>query len=110
MYERKVFDVALDEFIYEGDPLRVVGWDETRSWQEEVRNYRAKPITLEVRHVLPGDVEFSAGAPAENLKLYDYRTPEYTVTVPARLKPVITSTGTFHLGTNAKQNRVRLKK
>ena len=110
VYERKVFDVARGEFLYEGDPLRVVGWDETRTWQEEVRNYRAGPITLEVRHVLPGDVEFGAGAPAENLKLYDFRTPEYTVTVPARQKQVVTSAGTFHLGKNAKQNRVSLTK
>jgi hypothetical protein len=55
-------------------------------------------------------VEFGAGAPAENLKLYDFRTPEYTVTVPARQKQVIMSVGTFHLGKNAKQNRVSLKK
>ena len=110
VYERKVFDVARDEFIYEGTPLRVTGWDEMRVWQEEVRNYRPKPIRLEIRHVLPGHVEFSAKAPAEDLKLYDFRTPEYVVTVPARQKQFVTTEGTFHLGKNQKQNRVDLKK
>jgi len=109
VYERKVFDVARDEFVYDHDPPRVVGWDETRSWQEEVRNYRARPITMEIRHILAGDVEFSVAEPAAKVNLYDFRTPEYTVTVPARTKLKVDSRGTFHLGTNQKQNRVRLK-
>ncbi|MFO8012732.1 MAG: hypothetical protein R6X20_05430 [Phycisphaerae bacterium] len=109
VYERKVFDVARDEFIYDHKPPRVVGWDETRRWREEVRNYRAKPIVLEIRHVLQGDVEFTVAEPAAKVNLYDFRTPEYTVTVPARTKLNVDSRGTFHLGKNAKQNRVRLK-
>jgi len=110
VYERKVFDVARDEFVYEGTPLRVVGWNETRIWQEEIRNYRAKPIRMEIRHVLPGHAEFSAKAPADELKRYDFRTPEYVVTAPARAKQIVTTEGTFHLGKNQKQNRVDLKK
>ncbi|MFO8012733.1 MAG: hypothetical protein R6X20_05435 [Phycisphaerae bacterium] len=108
VYERKVFDVARDEFIYDDKPPRVVGWDETRRWREEIRNYRAKPIVLEIRHVLQGDVEFTVAEPAAKVNLYDFRTPEYTVTVPARTKLNVDSRGTFHLGKNAKQNRVRL--
>ena len=109
VYERLVLDVARSEFQYDNTktPPRVVGWDETRSWQEEVRNYRAKPITIEIRHVLAGDVEFSAEA-VENLKLYDYRTPEYTMTIPSRKPTKWVTEGTFHLGKNQKQNRVRL--
>jgi len=107
VYERLVLDLARDEFQYDHTPPVVVGWDETRKWQEEVRNYRAKPIEIEVRHVLPGDVEFTAEA-VGNLNLYDYRTPEYTMTVPSR-KPIKWLTeGTFHLGVNQKQSRVRL--
>ena len=108
VYERKVFDVARDEFVYDHKPPRVVGWDETRTWQEEVRNYRAKPIVMEIRHVLGGDVEFTAAEPAAKVNLYDFRTPEYTVTVPAKTEVKVDSRGTFHLGKNAKQNRVRL--
>jgi hypothetical protein len=108
VYERLVLDVARDEFQYDHTPPRVVGWDETRSWQEEVRNYRAKPVTIEIRHVLPGDVEFAAEA-VGGLKLYDYRTPEYTMTIPSRKPTKWVTEGTHHLGKNAKQSRVRLK-
>jgi len=107
VYERLVLDVARDEFQYDHTPPRVVGWDEARTWQEEVRNYRAKPIRIEIRHILQGDVEFSAEAVGD-LNLYDYRTPEYTMTIPSRKPTKWVTEGTFHLGTNAKQNRVRL--
>ena len=110
VYERVVLDVGRQNFLFKEDakpePV-VVGWDETQKWQEEVRNYRAKPIKMEVRHVLPGDVAFSLGI-KDDLKLYDFQTPEYTVEVPARQKEKWTSEGTFHLGTAQKQNRVRL--
>jgi len=109
VYERLVLDVARSEFQYDNTkkPPQVNGWDETRKWQEEVRNYRAKPIRIEIRHVLPGDVEFAAEA-VEGLKLYDYRTPEYTMTIPSRKPTKWVTEGTFHLGRNAKQSRVRL--
>ncbi|MCX5682704.1 MAG: hypothetical protein NT049_03365 [Planctomycetota bacterium] len=109
VYERVVLDMARQNFIYDENaqpiPL-VVGWDETRKWQEEIRNYRAKPIKMEVRHVLQGDVEFGMQAPA--VKLFDYRTPEYVLEVGAGQKQKWTSEGTFHLGRNQKQDRVRL--
>ncbi|MCX5683393.1 MAG: hypothetical protein NT049_06890, partial [Planctomycetota bacterium] len=109
VYERVVLDLARQNFIYDENaqpiPL-VVGWDETRKWQEEIRNYRAKPIKMEVRHVLPGDVEFGMQAPA--VKLYDFHTPEYVLEVGAGQKQKWASEGTFHLGRNQKQDRVRL--
>jgi len=54
VYEHLVLDVARSEFQYDNTkkPPQVNGWDETRTWQEEVRNYRAKPIKIEIRHVL----------------------------------------------------------
>jgi hypothetical protein len=108
VYERKVLDVGRDNFVYNEDakPPAVWGWDEKRTWQEEVRNYRAKPIVMEIRHVLDGDVEFRQEDP--KAALYDFRTPEYTVTAAPGEKKKWTSDGTFHLGRNAKQNRVRL--
>jgi hypothetical protein len=113
VYERVVLDLARQNFIYDENPPpppRVVGWDETRKWQEQVRNYRAKPIKLEIRHVLPGDVDFSMEAgQAQGLKLFDFRTPEYVMNVPARKTLKWLSEGTFHLGRNQKQNRVQLK-
>jgi hypothetical protein len=113
VYERVVLDLARQNFLYDETPpppARVVGWEETRKWQEEVRNYRAKPIKLEIRHVLPGDVDFSMEAgQAQGLKLFDFQTPEYTMEVPARKTLKWLSSGTFRLGTAQKQNRVQLK-
>jgi len=107
VYERVVLDLARGDFIFDGTPPRVVGWNETRKWQEELRNYRAKPIKMEIRHVLPGHVEFTM---EDSPKLFDYHTVEYVVEVPARQKQKWTSEGLFHLGQNQKQNRVELKK
>jgi len=107
VYERLVLDLVRKNFIFDEKPRipRVVGWDEFRQWQEEVRNYRAKPIKMEIRHVLPGDVEFWM---KDSPKLFDYHTVEYVVEVPAREKQKWTSEGLHHLGVNAKQQRVRL--
>jgi hypothetical protein len=109
VYERVVLDLGRQNFIYEEavQPTPpVVGWDETRKWQEEIRNYRAKPIKMEIRHVLPGDVEF--GMEGGAVKLYDFHTPEYVLTLAAGEKQKWLSEGTFHLGQNQKQDRVRL--
>ncbi|MCX5647740.1 MAG: hypothetical protein NTX40_01375 [Planctomycetota bacterium] len=105
VYERVVLDLARSDFIFDHSPPVVVGWNEKRKWQEEVRNYRAKAIKVEIRHVLPGHVEF---AMEDSPKLFDYHTVEYVVQVPARQKQKWTSEGLFHLGRNAKQDRVRL--
>jgi len=108
VYERVVLDVARQNFIYNEKPQipQVTGWDETRKWQEEIRNYRTKPIKIEIRHVIQGDVDFSIEAPGA--KLYDFHTPEYTLTLPANMRQKFLSQGGFHLGKNAKQNRVQL--
>jgi hypothetical protein len=106
-YERVALDLARQNFIYRDTPNGPVvsGWDETRKWQEEVKNWRAKPIKLEFRHVLAGDVEFKMEAPA---KLFDYQTVEYTMDIPSRKPMKWLSEGTFHLGENQKQQRIRL--
>jgi hypothetical protein len=113
VYERVVLDLARQNFIYDEriQPTPpVVGWEETRKWQEEVRNYRDKAIKMEIRHVLAGDVDFKAEAgQVQGMKLYDFQTPEYVMDVPARKKPKWVTEGTFHLGTAQKQNRVQLK-
>ena len=66
-----------------------------------------KPIKLEIRHVLNGDVEF--GMEVDGLKLYDYRTVEYTVELPAGTVRKYHSDGLFRMGSAQKQARVKLK-
>jgi hypothetical protein len=109
VYERVVLDVARQNFIYDEKPrpAQVVGWDETRKWQEEIRNYRTKPIKIEIRHVLSGDVDFSLEA--HGPKLYDFQTVEYTLDLPASNRQKFISEGTFHQGKNQKQSRISLK-
>jgi hypothetical protein len=109
VYERSVLDVARSDFIFDNryDPPRVVGWNELQKWQEEVRNYRAKAIKLEIRHVIPGHVEFKL---EDSPTLFDYHTVEYTVTVKGGEKRRWLSEGLFHLGRHQKQDRVELVK
>jgi hypothetical protein len=104
VYEQVILDVARMNFVYDLDS--VVGWDETRKWQEEIRNYRSKPIKLEIRHELPGDIDFSM-EPVK-AKLYDFQTVEYTVVVEPGKTPKYASQGMFHMGRNQKQQQVRL--
>ncbi len=107
VYERVIFDVARDGFIFDEKPRvpQVIGWNERQTWQEEVRNYRARPIRLEIRHLIPGDVAF---AMEDSPRAYDYRTVEYTVTVQPGETRTWTTEGLFRLGKNKKQDRVEI--
>jgi hypothetical protein len=106
VYERVILDVSRQNFVYEGVRPSVVGWDETRKWKETIRNYRSKPIKLEIRHVIGGDVEFTQ---FDGAKLYDFQTVEYTLTIQPGGKPQVEETSAdFHMGRNQKQNAVRL--
>jgi hypothetical protein len=108
VYERVIKDVARDNFVYDENSRpkpTVVGWDEMRRWTEKIRNYRSKPIKLEIRHVLQGDVEFSMETPG--LKLFDFHTVEYTLVLAPGTK-TFDSEGLFRLGRNQKQDQVRL--
>ena len=83
----------------------VNGWDETAHWIDTIRNYRTKPITFELRRVWGGDIDYDSEI---KTMLFDYRTPEVTLTVAARSKKQYPATVTQHHGVNAKQNRVKL--
>jgi len=85
----------------------VVGWDEQQKWIDEIRNYRDKPLRLELRRVYAGDVDFASEHPTETL---DYQTIEAAFTVPAGGKKDYPHTVVIHHGTNAKQKRVHILK
>ena len=84
---------------------QVVGWDERQFWSEEVWNHKTKPIRMEVRHVLDGHIDFKA----EQAKLHDYHTVEFTFDVKAREKFTWHYAYVMHNGINAKQSRIELK-
>jgi hypothetical protein len=108
VHKRKLMKVERSQFKFDrpqrAEPT-VVGWDETYSYREEVRNYKAKPVKMEVRHVIPGDVDLKA----EGAKLHDFQTVEFTV----EAKPAATFAWEYaytqHQGANAKQNRINVR-
>ena len=85
----------------------VAGWDEHTLYNQRVRNYSAKPIEVEVRRTLPGDVIFRSGLEAKN---HDYQTVEYRAAVKAGQKADLLYELIQRQGRNAKQNNVTVEK
>ena len=101
--ECRVMTVARSKFVFDRR-RNVVGWDEAKSVRDEVRNYRAKAIRIEVRRLIAGDVTLEA----EGVKLYDYQTAEFTYDIKAGEKFGWEYKFTQRYGTSAKQNRIVL--
>jgi hypothetical protein len=101
--EYKTMSVERSKFAFDRN-RNVVGWDEKVFSRDEVRNYRAKPIRIEVRRVIDGDVTLDA----EGVTLYDYHTAEFAYDVKPGEKFAWEYNYTKRLGTNAKQNRIAL--
>jgi hypothetical protein len=91
--------------MFEGRPLHVTGWDQTFSYREEIRDDRPRPIRVELRHVIPGDIELTA----EAARLVDFQTVEFTFEVPAGQKLAWQYQYVQHFGRNAKQDRIILR-
>jgi hypothetical protein len=83
---------------------KVAGWDETRSWKDEIRNYKDKPIRMEIRYIVPGDINLEA----EQASLFDFQTMQFTMNVSARKTLSWNYKYSQHMGKNAKQNRIDL--
>ncbi len=58
----------------------VVGWDQHGYFAQRIRNYRDKPIKVEVRRVLPGHTVFRSALDATK---HDYQTVEFHASVAA---------------------------
>jgi hypothetical protein len=84
----------------------VAGWDDHTLFAQRVRNYTKKPIDLEIRRMILGDVVFRSSLPAKN---HDFRTVQYTATVKPGEKADLTYEVILHDGHNAKQNRVEIE-
>jgi len=105
---------------------QVTGWDERQGWVHTLRNYRSKPIQVELRLQWAGDVEVTAESEASSFDVdndddqalrvpttttsFDYRTIAVELMVPVRGKTEYVLSSVIHHGANAKQNRVRLLK
>lgn len=84
----------------------VAGWDDHQKWVERIRNYRDKPINVQVRRSFNGHVFFRSRLEPT---LFDYRTPQFT----ARIAPAEKKELAYHLvirqGHNKKQDNVTLE-
>jgi hypothetical protein len=85
----------------------VCGWDERQLWTGTIRNYRLKPIRFDLRLRYGGDVEFESEVKTTS---FDYRTVETKMSVTARNRERYPYELEIHLGSNAKQQRVKISK
>lgn len=83
----------------------VAGWDEHQLWLDRIRNYRSEPIRVEIRRSFHGDVVFKSEL---DPVLHDYRSPQFTATVPASEKQDLAYELIFHHGYNKEQDHVTL--
>jgi len=102
--ELKQMSVERSSFSFDRHQL-VDGWDETRLLRYEIRNYKGKPVRMEIRKIIPGDIELSA----EDARLFDYQTVEFAREVKPHDKLAWEFKYTQHLGKNARQNTIRVR-
>jgi hypothetical protein len=86
--------------------MSVVGWDDHSIYRQEIRNYTAKPIDVEIRRTFGGHVVFRSEL---SPKLHDYQTVEFTTQVDPGAKKGLRYELVQHQGHNAKQNNVTLE-
>lgn len=105
VYEGKKMSTRRRNFSFNRDD-NVDGWDEERKWVDVIRNYRKKPIVFELRRVWNGDLEYST---KHDTTLFDFRTTQTTFQIKSRDKTEYKYQTTFHMGTNKKQDSIKIK-
>jgi len=101
--EYKALSVERSNFQFNHYRL-VTGCDWNRRFRDEVRNYRSKPIRIEIRRVIDGDITLEA----EGAKLFDFHTVEFTFDIKPGEKFGWEYRCLQRGGTNAKQNAITL--
>ncbi|MHC4767790.1 MAG: hypothetical protein ACYTEI_03635, partial [Planctomycetota bacterium] len=84
----------------------VAGWDDHETWVERIRNYRDKPILVEIRRSYGGHVILASDLQAT---LYDYRSPQFTARIAAAQQRDLPYDLTFKQGISKKQDNVTLE-
>ena len=95
------------KFEKHGHQLEVVGWDEQTDWLDTIRNFRDKPITLELRRRWDGDIEYDSEVETSQ---FDYRTVETKFTVDELDEVQYPCTILRHIGRNQQESRVVLRR
>jgi len=84
----------------------VAGWDEHELWIERIRNYRPKPIDVEIRRNFEGHVLFRSQL---DPILYNYRSPQFRARIDPGQKKDLRYELVHHNGYNKKQDNVTLE-
>jgi hypothetical protein len=84
----------------------VAGWDDHQVWVDRVRNYRDRPIEVEIRRTFQGHVFFRS---ALDPTLHDYRSPQFIASVGAGEKADLEYEVVFRRGYDKKQDNVTLE-
>lgn len=84
----------------------VAGWDHHQQWVDRIRNYRGEAIEVEIRRSFHGHVLFRSDLDPE---LYDFRSPQFSATVPAGQREDLGYELVFKRGHNKKQESVTLQ-
>jgi hypothetical protein len=85
---------------------QVAGWDEHTVFRQRVRNYTRKPISVQIRRELPGDIAFRSKL---NPALHDFQTVQFETEIPTASKAELDYEIVARQGYNQKQNRVELQ-
>ncbi len=89
------------------DHFPVGGWDDHEQRVERIRNYRDKPIEVEIRLSFQGHVVFTSEL---DPKLHDFRSPQFSAQIKPAERKDLGYEVTYHQGINRKQDDVTLKK
>jgi hypothetical protein len=86
--------------------MTVVGWDDHSLYRQQIRNYTAKPIDIEIRRSFDGHILFRSQLEPTQL---DFQTAQFTAQVAPGAKKDLLYEVLQHQGRNAKQNNVTLE-
>jgi hypothetical protein len=84
----------------------VAGFDSHEVFTQRIRNYTDKPIDVEIRRTIPGDITFRSGL---NPVLHDYQTVELKTSVDSGKRGDLLYEVVQHQDHNAHQNHIVLE-
>jgi hypothetical protein len=86
--------------------MNVVGWDDRSIYRQQIRNYTAKPIDVEIRRSYEGHSVFRSQLEPTQ---FDFQTAQFTAQVAAGAKKELRYELIQHQGHSAKQNNLTLE-
>jgi hypothetical protein len=86
--------------------MSVVGWDDHSHYRQQVRNYTAKPIDVEIRRSFDGHILFRSQLEPTQ---FDFQTAQFSAQLKPGEKKDLLYEIVQHQGRNAKQNNLTIE-